>query len=467
MSGLFGVVSDRDCSEALFYGTDYHSHLGTQRAGLAVFNGRIKRSIHNTTTSQFKSKFISELSELKGSAGIGVISDFEPQPIIISASFGNFALAFNGFLTNKDQLAREIMTKGGSFSEMSAGQINAVEVVGKLIAGQNDIVKGLEYLFEKIIGAASLLILTKKGIYAARDRIGRTPLVVARRGKKLAVASETSAFANLGFKTIRSLLPGETTLLTKDNIQEKIAGKKREKICAFLWVYTGFPASSYNGQSVELVRERCGENLAKADNIKADLVTGVPDSGIAHALGYAKESGIPYRRPLVKYTAGYGRSYTPPSQEIRKQVAKMKLIPIEKVVEGKRIIVCDDSIVRGTQLKNQGVKKLWQSGAKEVHVRIACPPLMFPCRYCLSTRTGQELATRKILAKIFGRKVTDQEAEGYLDHKGKNYQKMVSLMGKELEVTSLKYQTIDGMVAAIGLPEKRLCLECWLGRENE
>ncbi|MDD3531859.1 MAG: amidophosphoribosyltransferase [Candidatus Shapirobacteria bacterium] len=466
MSGLFGVISRKDCSENLFYGTDYHSHLGAQRAGLAVFNSRIKRSIHNIGTSQFKSKFVDELPQLKGNSGIGVISDLEPQPIIISASFGTFALVFNGLLANKRQLAKELMSRGRSFSEMSSGQINSVEVIGKLIASRNNILEGIKYFFEKISGSASLLILAKEGVYAIRDGLGRTPLVVAKKGETLAVASENSAFASLGLVSVKELLPGETVLLTRKGWQKKIPGQKKEKICAFLWIYSGFPASSYNGKSVELVRERCGENLARADNIRADLVTGVPDSGIAHALGYARASGFPYRRPLVKYTAGYGRSYTPPLQETRDQVAKMKLIPIREVIKGKRIIVCDDSIVRGTQLKNQGVKKLWQSGAKEVHVRIACPPLMFPCRYCLSTRTRKELATRRILAKLVGRRVTDQEAGGYVDDKGSDYGEMVSLLGQELGVTSLKYQTVDEMILAIGLPQKRLCLECWLGRRD-
>ncbi len=466
MSGLFGVVSKQNCAEILFYGTDYHSHLGAERAGLAIFNSRIKRSIHNIGTSQFKSKFINELPGLKGSLGIGVISDLEPQPIVISASFGTFALVFNGLLANKRQLVKELMSVGKSFSEMSSGQINSVEVVGKLIASQDSVLEGIKYFFGKISGSASLLILTKEGVYAVRDKLGRTPLVIAKKGRSLAVASENSAFANLGFYPVRELFPGETVLLTKSGLQEKIPGRKREKICAFLWIYGGFPASSYNEQSVELVRERCGENLARMDAIKADLVTGVPDSGIAHALGYAKESGIPYRRPLVKYTAGYGRSYTPPLQEIRDQVAKMKLIPIKEVIEGKRIIVCDDSIVRGTQLKNQGVKKLWQSGAKEVHVRIACPPLMFPCRYCLSTRTRKELATRRALAKLIGRRITDQEAKNYLGDESSGYQQMVSLLGQELGVTSLKFQTVTNMVSAIGLPKKRLCLECWLGKRN-
>lgn len=466
MSGLFGVVSKKNCSSILFYGTDYHSHLGAQKAGLAVFNGRIKRSIHNIGTSQFKSKFIDELSGLEGTSGVGVISDLEPQPIVVSASFGTFALVFNGFLANKQQLTKKLLSAGKSFSELSGGQINSVEVIGKLIASQDSIMEGLKYFFSQMSGSASLLVLAKEGVYVVRDALGRTPLTIAQKGKTLAAASENSAFANLGFIWQKELLPGETILLTKNGWEKKIAGRKEEKICAFLWIYSGFPASSYDGRSVELVRERCGENLAKVDKIKADLVTGVPDSGIAHALGYAKASGIPYRRPLVKYTAGYGRSYTPSRQEVRDQVAKMKLIPIRAVIKGKRIVVCDDSIVRGTQLKNQGIKKLWQSGAKEIHVRIACPPLMFPCCYSLSTRTRKELATRRVLAKLLGRRISDQETKNYIDDKSPGYKKMVSLLGKELGVTSLRYQAVNKMVTAIGLPPERLCLECWLGKKK-
>ncbi len=463
MSGLFGVVGKKDCVQTLFYGTDYHSHLGTQKAGLAVFNSRIQRSIHDISTSQFKSKFIDELPDLKGTMGIGVISDSDPQPIIISSFFGNFALATSGLLANKNKLAKEIMAQRGSFSELSGGMINATEVVGKLIAQKNDIVKGIEYVFDKARGSVSFLVLAKEGIYVARDKLGRTPLVIGRRGQTWAVASETCAFPNLGFETAKELLPGEIVLLTKKGLKRNKKGNTQEKICAFLWIYTGYPASSYDTISVEVVREHCGANLAKGDKIKADLVTGVPDSGIAHSLGYAMASGIPYRRPLVKYTDGYGRSYTPPSQEIRDQVAKMKLIPIKDVIGGKSIIICDDSIVRGTQLKNQAIQKLWQHGAKEIHVRIACPPLMFPCRYCLSTRTKKELAARRAIRKIFGKERNKIKIEKFLDEKTPEYKKMIETIRKELGVTSLKYQSIKDMVKAIGLPKNRLCLHCWLG----
>jgi len=466
MSGLFGVIDKADCPQTLFYGTDYHSHLGTQKAGLAVLNRGIQRSIHDISTSQFKSKFIDELPKMKGTMGIGVISDRDSQPVTVSSSFGTFALATSGLLENKKNLAKEIMAQGGSFSELSSGQINSVEIIGKIIAQKNDIVAGIEHLFHKAKGSISLLVLTKEGIYAARDYFGRTTLVIGKKRGSLAIASETSAFPNLSFEPFEELLPGEIVLLTKNGLEEKRKGRKKTKICAFLWIYTGCPASSYEGVSVEAVRERCGANLAKKDNVKADLVTGVPDSGIAHALGYAKASGIPYRRPLIKYTDGYGRSYTPSSQEIRDRVAKMKLIPIREVIAGKSIIICDDSIVRGTQLKNQAIQKLWKYGAKEIHVRIACPPLMFPCRFCLSTRTKKELAARRVIKKILGREARRVEVDQFLDENSSGYKKMVESIRKELGVTSLKYQSIKQMISAIGLPKNKLCLYCWNGRDE-
>ncbi len=463
MSGLFGIVSSKDCRQSLFYGTDYHSHLGTKKAGLAVLNHKITRCIHDISTSQFKSKFIEELPKLKGKKGIGVISDLDPQPIIVSCSFGNFAIATSGLLHNKNKLARGIMTHGGSFSEMSSGMINSTEVIGKLIAQKSNIVSGIEYVFSQIVGSISLLALTKEGIYAARDVSGKTTLVIGQNEGNLAVTSETCAFPNLGFEPNLELKPGEIVVLTKEGLKKEKCIHKNSKVCSFLWIYTGYPASSYEGISVEKVREHCGANLAQDDKIKADLVTGVPDSGTAHALGYSISSGIPYQRPLIKYTDGYGRSYIPPSQEIRNKVAKLKLIPIKSIIDGKKIIVCDDSIVRGTQLRNQAIDKLWRNGAKEIHVRIACPPLMFPCPYLLSTRSKKELAARRVIKKIMGEKQFDIEA--FIDDKSPQYQEMIKTIQKELEVTSLKYQTIDNMVKAIGLPKEKLCLFCWNGKE--
>lgn len=465
MSGLFGIVSNKDCVETLFYGIDYQSHLGTQRAGMTVLGRKLCRAIHNISTSQFKSKFIEELSKMSGKAGIGVISDFNPQPIIISSQFGDFAIVTTGLLRNRKKFVSEILRKGGSFSEMSAGEINSTEIVGKIIASKKNIEEGINYFFAGLKGSISLLILSKEGIYAARDIMGRTTLAIGKKAGERAIASETCAFPNLGFQIERQLLPGEIVLVKKDSLKRLGKVNGEGKTCSFLWIYTGYPASTYDGVSVEVVRERCGANLARADKkegLKADFVTGVPDSGVAHGLGYAQEYKIPYRRSIVKYTPGYGRSYTPPSQKIRDQVAKMKLIPISEVVKGQRIVICDDSIVRGTQLKNQVIEKLWQFKAKEIHVRIACPPLLFACPYLLSTRTNKELAARRSILNNIDRKKID--IGRLLEEEDAYYQKMVEGIRKELNVTSLKYQTLKDMVEAIGLPKGKLCLYCWNGK---
>ena len=461
MSGLFGVVGLTSCNQTLFYGTDYQSHLGTQKAGLAISNHRLTRSIHNISTSQFKSRFANEIKSMKGSMGIGVISDNEPQPIIISSSFGTFALVTSGLFANKDKLAKKMMSVGGSFSELSGGQINPTEVAGKIIAQKQNVVDGINHLFSHLKGSLSLLLLTPKGLYAARDPFGHNTLSVGQKGSSLAVTSENCAFPNLGYKPKIELSPGQIVLLTKTGLLKKLqSGKKSQKICSFLWIYTGYPASSYQGISVEAVRQRCGIALAKNDNIKADFVTGVPDSGVAHGLGYAIGAGIPYRRALVKYTPGYGRSYTPPDQSVRDQIAQMKLIPVPEIIKGKSIVVCDDSIVRGTQLKNQAIKKLWDYGAKEIHVRIACPPLMFPCPYLLSTRTKKELAARRAIKKTFS---SPSSIEDFVNDNSAKYRKMVDYIRQEIGATSLKYLPIKSMIKAIGLPKKQLCLHCWLG----
>ena len=323
-------------------------------------------------------------------------------------------------------------------------------------------VDGIEKMFDRIQGSASVLLLTREGIYAARDRLGRSPLVIGEKGSNFAVATETCSFLNLGFNIIKYLEPGEIVLIGRDGLKQKSPGMCERQICAFLWIYTGYPASSYEGISVEVVRENCGRFLAKRDKVEADLVAGVPDSGVGHAIGYSMESGLPYRRPLTKYTPGYGRSYTPPSQEIRDLVATMKLIPIKEIICGNRIILCEDSIVRGTQLKNYTLKKLWDNKAKEVHVRPACPPLMFPCKFALSTRSTAELAARRAIRSIEGKDI--ENVSDYLDPNSEKYARMVEWIRKELGATTLKYQTIDDMIQAIGLPREKLCLHCWLGK---
>jgi len=428
---------------------------------LVVWGERLFRSIHDISQSQFKSKFVEDFRQMKGQMGIGVVSDRDPQPLIVGSRFGTFAIVSAGLIDNLDSLAAELMKEGHSFGEMSSGGVNSVELVAKLINKKEDVIEGIEYLFDRIEGSASVLMLTKEGIYAGRDRLGRTPLVVGEKGGDFAVASETCSFLNLGFKIVKYLEPGEIVLLGPEGLKQKRAGKQSSQVCSFLWIYTGYPASSYEGISVEVVRENCGRFLAKNDTIKADLVAGVPDSGVGHAIGYAMESGLPYRRPLTKYTPGYGRSYTPPSQEIRDLVATMKLIPIREIINGQRIVLCEDSIVRGTQLKNFTIKKLWENGAKEIHVRPACPPLMFPCKFALSTRSTSELAARRAIRSIEGKDI-DNVSE-YLDPKSPKYEKMVDWIRREIGSTTLQYQTLEDMIQAIGLPREKLCVHCWMG----
>ncbi|MGD8501031.1 MAG: hypothetical protein PVJ86_10315, partial [Phycisphaerales bacterium] len=377
--------------------------------------------------------------------------------------FGPFCIATNGIVENTEELAAKLLKKGISFSEVSKKAVNATELIAKLISQGNNLIDGIEKMFGAIEGSCSLLLLNRAGIYAARDRFGYTPLVIGKRQDAWAVTTETSAFQNNGFEIAKYVGPGEIVLINEDGIVQRRPGKGNvNQICAFLWIYTGFPASSYEGINVEIVRERCGRYLAKCDkDIDVDLVSGVPDSGLAHGLGYAMESGKPFRRPLVKYTPGYGRSYTPPSQRTRDLIAKMKLIPIREVIEGNSIVVCEDSIVRGTQLKNFTIKKLWDCGAREIHVRPACPPLMFPCRFNLSTRSINELAARKAIHSLEGHGLND--VSEYIDCNSKKYERMVQWIAKDLGVSTLRYQTVDDMVAAIGRPKKKLCLYCWTG----
>lgn len=466
MSGLFGVVSKDNCSKYLLYGTDYHSHLGTEFGGVAILGEDFERQIHSISSSQFKSKFAEDIFKMKGDMGIGVISASDEQPIYINSRFGPFCLVMDGFIDNADELAEELLNEGVTFSEVGKGPVNLPELVAKLITAGKDLISGIEDMFERIDGSCSFLLLHRDGIYAARDRYGYSSLAVGRNNGDWAITSETAAFHNLDFEFANFLKPGEIVLIGKEGPVSKKAGYDRNQICAFLWIYTGFPASDYEGINVEAVRERCGRHLAKRDDdIEVDVVAGVPDSGVAHAIGYSMESGKPYRRPLVKYTPGYGRSYTPITQEIRDHIAKMKLVPNKAIIEGNKTVICEDSIVRGTQLKNFTVKKLWDAGAEEIHVRPACPPLMFPCRFNLSTRSIHELAARKAIRALEGRDVDD--ISEYVDHTTEKYARMIDWIREDIEVTTLRYQTIDDMVEAIGMPRERLCLYCWTGEHPE
>jgi amidophosphoribosyltransferase len=463
MSGLFGVVSNNNCISTLYYGTDYHSHLGTEYGGIAFINkkGRPVKKIHDITNSQFKSKFYEGSDKIRSKLGIGVISDKDPQPLSFESKFGPFAICCAGLLSNKNELAKMLIKKGISFTEIDHGDINSTELIANLINQEDGIIDGIEKMYDKIKGSISLLLLTKEGIYCARDRNGVTPLVIGEKKGEIAVSSETCSFPNLGFEIKKFIEPGEIIFIDKKGIENKKGGSSVNKICAFLWIYTGFPASSYEGINVEKVRENCGRFLAKRDNVEIDLVSGVPDSGTAHAIGYAMESGKPFRRVLFKYTPGYGRSYTPLTQDVRDRIALLKLIANKDIANGNRIVLCEDSIVRGTQLKNFTITKLKNAGAKEIHIRPACPPLMFPCIYNLSTRSTRELAARKAIKTLEGKDIKD--VSGYLDSSSRKYKKMVDWIGKDMGATSLRYQLLDDMIKAIGLPKNKLCLYCWNG----
>jgi len=469
MGGIFGVIDEKNCAKALFYGTDYHSHLGTENAGLAVLeNGRFWNAIHSISQAQFKSRFVDDYREIQGQMGIGAIDDESPQPLIIRSKFGTYAIAATGLITNKDTLTEALLREGASFSEMAGGGVNSVELVAALINRGESLVDGILRMQEAIEGSICLLLMTTEAIYAARDRFGRFPLSVGRQvdsgeGRpSFAVATESSSLPNLGYEPVHALGPGEIVRLGFDGMHQERCANTEKQVCAFLWIYTGYPSSVYEGISVENAREQCGRQIARGDEVMADFVTGVPDSGVGHAIGYAMESGLPFRRPLVKYTPGYGRSYTPPSQEIRDLVATMKLSAVRHVIEGARMVVCDDSIVRGTQLKNYTLKKLWDNGAKEIHIRPACPPLMFPCRYAPSTRSATELVTNRAIRALEGKKPA--YLDPYLDETSPQHRDMVEWIRRDINATSLKYLPIHQMISAIGLPEEQLCLYCWRGR---
>ena len=464
MSGLFGIVSKTDCSENLIYGIDYHTHMGSEYGGIAILNDEFKRYINRMSNANFRDRFFSSDKKINTTKGIGCISDLEEQPIYIKSRVGEFCVVTSGRVENLQEIADSMIKDGICFSEFSKSHVNTTELIARIVASGNTIQEGIKLVYKKIKGSCSLLILAKEGIYAARDFYGRTSLILGKNEDSYAVCSETVAFSNLGFEQIRDLNSGEIVLINEDGIKVLEKGHKTKQICTFLWIYTGFPASNYEGLNSEVIREKSGKLLAKRDKeIKADLVSGVPDSGLAHAVGYAIESGIPYRRALVKYTPTYGRSYAPRTQQLRNLTAKMKLIAIKEIIQGNSVILLEDSIVRGTQLKNFTVEKIWNCGAKEIHVRPACPPLMFPCSYCNSTRTNSELITRRAIKEIEGKDIED--VSEYLDHTSTKYAKMIEWIRKYLNITSLKYQTLEDMVEAIGLPQDNLCTYCWNGKD--
>ncbi len=467
MSGIVGLVSKKDIKEDLFYATDYHSHLGTEYGGIAIYDGkRIAKKIHSITKAQFKSRFYEDIDflNMRGNAGIGVISDRDTQPLIIRLKFGEYAICGAGYIDNQNELAKRLIEEGVTFSEMYDGKVNQCELVAELINRGNDLIDGIEYMFSQIEGSISFLLLGKEGIYAVRDRFGRTPLVLGEKKDTIIVASETCAYKNLGFKTKKFLGPGEIILLTETGIKQLTRPYDDLRLCAFLFVYTGFPASEYEGKNVEEFREESGRIIARRDKVKVDMVAGIADSGTAYAHGYAYQSGVPVRIPLLKYTPGWARSYAPPSQELRNLIALMKQITAESIIKGKRIAITEDSIVRGTQLKNYLLVKLWNAGAKELHVRTACPALMFPCKFLFSTRTLNELFARRILKQMLGRQPSD--IRPYLDPDSREYKRMLRAMERDLNITSLRYQRLEDMISATGLPRKNLCTYCWTGEEK-
>ena len=467
MGGLYGVAAKEDCVTDLFYGTDYHSHLGTRRGGMAV-KGKdgFARFIHDITNAQFRSKFEDDLRRLRGTLGIGVISDYEDQPLIIGSHLGTYALATVGRILNVDELAAG-MFRGRTthFSEMSGDGVNPTELVATLINRGESFEDGIAYAQSVIEGSCSLLLMTNREIYAARDRLGRTPLVVGRKSDTYAVTLETCALANLGYQIDRYLGPGEIVRITPDGAETLKAPGQDMQICSFLWVYYGFPASNYEGINAEIVRNRCGAALAQHDDHQIDLVAGVPDSGTGHAIGYANASGVPYGRPFAKYTPTWPRSFMPQEQRVRDLVARMKLIPIRELIEGKRLLFCEDSIVRGTQL-NDTIRLLYDHGAKEVHMRPACPPLVHGCKFLNFSRSKSELdlAARKAIKELGG---DGQESlDEFADADSEGHQTMVESIRRRLGLTSLKYQRLDDLVSAIGLPKEKLCTYCWDGAER-
>jgi len=465
LGGLFGVFSNRDCVDDLFYGTDYHSHLGTKRGGLAVKNsGGFQRFIKDITTSQFRSKFDKDIKKMHGDKGIGVISDYEDQPLIISSRLGVFAISTVGKINNIEELASEVLQNGTHFSEMHGGEINPTEMVATIISQAATFEEGIQKVQAMIDGSCTILILTDEGIFAARDSLGRTPLVIGEKPGSYAAAMETCAFPNLGYKITKYLGPGEVVFLGEKGFEQKVAPGSRLQICAFLWVYYGYPASNYESINVESVRYKCGAYLRREDDLEIDLVAGIPDSGTAHGLGYANEAQIPYARPFVKYTPTWPRSFMPQEQSIRDTVAKMKLIPIEELIVGKRLLFCEDSIVRGTQLRRQ-VERLFESGAKEVHMRPACPPLVYGCKFLNFSRSRSELdlAGRWAIKELIGEDL--ENPVDYTNPESDNYKAMVNVIREKLHLTTLKYQKLENLVKAIGLPKEKLCTYCWDGVE--
>lgn len=467
MGGIFGVTSTKDCVQDLFFGVDYHSHLGTKKGGMAVYgeNG-FDRSIHNISNSPFRTKFEEDVITMKGNIGIGCISDNEPQPLLLHSHLGSFAIVTVGKVSNLDALIKESFEKGHThFLEMSGGSVNQTELVASLINQKGSIVEGIQYVQKKVHGSMTLMVMTENGIYCARDKLGRTPLIIGKKKGAYCASFESFAYLNLGYKLHRELGPGEVVYMNTDGVEQLVKPNAKMKICTFLWIYYGYPTSTYEGVNVEEMRYRCGEMLAKRDDSNPDLVAGVPDSGLAHAIGYSNESKKRFARPFIKYTPTWPRSFMPAKQTDRNLIAKMKLVPIPELIKGKSLLLIDDSIVRGTQLR-ETTEFLYNSGAKEVHIRPACPPIMYGCPYLNFSRSTSEmdLITRRVIRKLEGDNDVNVLDE-YCDPDSDKYKTMLEEIRKELNFTSLRYHRLDDMLESVGLEPCKLCTYCWNGKE--
>ncbi len=468
MGGFFGVASKQDCVFDLFFGIDYHSHLGTRRGGMAVYgeNG-INRAIHNIENAPFRTKFDKDVNEMKGWYGIGCISDYEPQPLMIRSHHGTYAITTVGKINNSERLIQQLFDGGHShFMEQSGGEINATELVAALINQKENLIEGIRYAQESVEGSLSLILMNQAGLYAARDKYGRTPVVIGKKEGAFCISFENFAYHNLGYSDYKELGPGEIVLVTEKDCVSLCEPGKEMKICTFLWVYYGYPASSYEGMNVEQMRYHCGRKMALRDDVKPDIVAGVPDSGVPHAIGYANESGIPFTRPFIKYTPTWPRSFMPTIQSKRDLIAKMKLLAVKDLIWDKRMILIDDSIVRGTQLR-ETVEFLYESGATEVHVRPACPPILYGCKYLNFSRStsDMDLFSRRVIDKLENGNVTGEILAEYADPNSEKYERMVEEMRKEQGFTSLRFNRLDDMLEATGVDKCKLCTYCWNGKE--
>lgn len=468
MGGFFGVASKQDCVFDLFFGIDYHSHLGTRRGGMAVYGeDGFNRAIHNIENAPFRTKFDKDVQEMSGHMGIGCISDYEPQPLIVRSHHGTYALTTVSKINNTGELTKMLFKNGHShFLEMSGGDINATELIAALINQKENLIEGIQFALDSIDGSVSILLMNQAGIYAARDKYGRTPVVIGKKEDGYCITFENFAYKNLGYKDYKELGPGEIAVVTDKNCITLVNPNKEMKICTFLWVYYGYPSSSYEGTSVEQMRYNCGKAMAKRDNVKPDIVAGVPDSGIAHAIGYANESGIPFSRPFIKYTPTWPRSFMPTIQSKRNLIAKMKLLAVDELIRDKSLLLIDDSIVRGTQLR-ETTEFLYESGAREVHIRPACPPLLYGCKYLNFSRSSSEmdLITRRVIDRLENGNVTDEVLQEYADPESEKYETMVEEIRKELNFTSLRFNRLDDMLESVGIDKCKLCTYCWDGKE--